>query len=102
MGLGEMSYPETIDSAESFVTLDEALEMPELADFYEVVPGESEEGLQSMDPDHQAIWAAIDNLEAVKNYRESNPEAKISLFLYTPSVGIGNPEEWDWFVILKN
>ena len=55
-----------------------------------------------MDPDHQSIWAAIDNLETVKNYRESNPEVKISLFLYTPSVGIGNPEEWDWFVILKN
>lgn len=101
-GSGAMSYPASLDSADSFATLEETLEMPELDDFHEVTLGEDEEGLQSMDPDHQSIWAAIDNLEAVKNYRESNPEAKISLFLYTPSVGIGNPEEWDWFVILKN
>jgi len=103
MGFGERSYPETIDAAESFTTLDEALAMPELSQFYEVELGESEgEGLQSMDPDLQALWGAIDNLEAVKDYREINPDAKIGLFLYTPSVGIGNPEEWDWFVILKN
>jgi hypothetical protein len=48
------------------------------------------------------IWNAIDNLEKVSNYRSVNTESNIHLFLYTPSVGDGDPKEWDWFVILKN
>jgi hypothetical protein len=102
MGLGEMSYPESLDGVDAFVTLEEELAMPALSAFHTVEYGSEGEGLQTNEPDHQVIWDAIDDLELVKEYREANPEAKISLFLYTPSVGIGNPEEWDWFVILKN
>ena len=101
-GTGEMSYPATLDGVDSFETLDEELAMPAMSAFHTVDYGAEGEGPQTNQPDHQLIWDAIDNLELVKEYREANPEAKISLFLYTPSVGIGNPEEWDWFVILKN
>ena len=52
--------------------------------------------------DYQAIWSNIDNLVQVQAYRQSNPNAKVNLFLYTPSVGVGNPAEWDWYVILNN
>lgn len=103
MGLGEMNYPENIDGPNSFDILEQPLPMPASTDFYEVEYGDGEGGgLQGMEPDHQVLWDAIKNLEVVKEYRNSNPGAKISLFLYTPSVGIGNPEEWDWFIILKN
>lgn len=99
-GLGEMSFPEALDMPDTFETTAVGLPQPELSAFETVtyaVDGEAD-----LDPDHQAIWEAIHDLEIVKEYRESNPEAKISLFLYAPSVGIGNPAEWDWFVILKN
>jgi hypothetical protein len=101
-GLGQMNYPESLDSAGSFLTINEEVPMPELSEFHKVGLTDGSQGLQSMEPDHEALWDAIDNLELVKHYRQVNPEAKIQLFLYTPSVGIGNPEEWDWFVILKN
>ena len=52
--------------------------------------------------DYSSIWNSISNLEIVNNYLNTNPNGKINLFLYTPSVGIGNPADWDWYIILKN
>lgn len=102
-GLGEMSYPQALDAPNAFPVMDNELETPELSDF-EVVEyaGEGEIGFPLMSIDHEAIWESINHLQQVEDYRTSNPDAKIRLFLYAPSVGIGNPEEWDWFVILKN
>ena len=98
-GLGEMSFPSALDAPESFTITEDGVIQPELSGFETI---EYTEGGIGEGPDHQSIWAAIDNLQLVKEYREANPDAKVSLFLYTPSVGIGDPAEWDWFVILKN
>lgn len=98
MGLGEMSFPSALDAADSFATIEDGVVQPELSQFEEIEYAEGDFG----EPDHQSIWTAIKNIELVKEYRDANPEAKVSLFLYAPSVGIGNPAEWDWFVILKN
>jgi len=101
MGLGNMNYPENLDAPETFSIVEDAAEMPALSGF-ELVSYGNEGITVPIEPDHQLIWNSIDNLTQVKAYRQSNPEAKVHLFLYTPSVGIGNPEEWDWYVILKN
>lgn len=101
MGLGERSYPENLDAPETFSTTEFGAEMPELSDF-ELVDYTEGEGAADQWVDHQSIWAAIDNLQQVQAYRQSNPDAKVHLFLYTPSVGIGDEADWDWYVILKD
>lgn len=103
MGLGGMHYPEAIDPVSSFESITTAVPMPdaslrELVLYDEFVPVDE----WPYSANYSALWDAVDNLEIVKEYREANPTAKVHFFLYTPSVGSGNPEEWDWFVILKN
>ncbi|OYQ47455.1 hypothetical protein CHU92_01025 [Flavobacterium cyanobacteriorum] len=100
MGTGFMAFPCFIDAPEQFNKGSVPLQMPAISTFEKVMYDEF-----AIYPDqinYQAIWNSIDDLQLVRNYRQSNPGAKINLFLYTPSVGIGNPEEWDWYVILKN
>lgn len=100
MGLGEMTYPEALSTVNDFPSLQEEVPMPIQEDFEYVEYSEYPYYPETIDYD--AIWDAVDNLQVVKQYRLANPDAKVNLFLYTPSVGVGNPEEWDWFVILKN
>lgn len=103
MGLGEMNYPEAIDPVSSFESIATAVPMPdeslrELVLYDEFMPVED----WPYAANYSALWDAVDNLQIVKEYREANPGAKVHFFLYTPSVGVGNPADWDWFVILKN
>ncbi len=99
-GTGHMVYPCAMAQPDEFTLTQDAVPMPELSRFEKVMYDEF-----AIYPDvinYHEIWASIDNLVQVKAFRQSNPQAKVYLFLYTPSVGIGNPAEWDWFVILKN
>ncbi|GGB85774.1 hypothetical protein GCM10007424_27330 [Flavobacterium suaedae] len=100
MGLGEMTYPETLNTADDFLSVDETVAFP-MEDNFQIIEY-SEYNYYPESIDYSAIWGAIDNLQIVQEYRDSNPDSKINLFLYTPSVGVGNPAEWDWYVILKN
>lgn len=99
MGLGYITYP-ILNEASSFATVTDNVPMPAVTGFETV--SYDEFTYYPDDIDYTAIWGAIDNLQAVKNYREVNPDAKVRLFLYTPSVGIGNPAEWSWIVMIKN
>lgn len=103
MGLGEISYPE-INPAQSFNTIENAVSLPNesLLDVVEYLPFATPLDEWPYTPDYATLWHAVDNLEIVKEYRENNPNAKVNFFLYTPSVGVGNPADWDWFIILKN
>jgi len=44
------------------------------------------------------LWNAIKHLSITKQYMDAN--ARVGLFLYTPSVGFGNPADWDYFWVL--
>jgi hypothetical protein len=101
MGLGEMTYPEALTGAEEFEATDVAVPMPAQSDF-EIVEYDGLQPYFIETLDYNAIWNAIDNLQIVSDYRATNPDAKVRLFLYSPSVGVGNPLEWDWYVIFKN
>ena len=100
MGLGDVSYPSTIDLPETFTTVNSNLPLPNLNQFKKVMYDEFAYYPDTID--YSSIWNSISNLEIVNNYLNSNPNGKINLFLYTPSVGIGNPADWDWYIILKN
>lgn len=95
-GTGEITYPESFLPANSFeVTLTNDFVFP--TEGFENVFNPTQESY-----DYQTIWSAVQSLVKARQFVLSNPDAKARIFLYTPSVGIGNPAEWDWIIILKN
>lgn len=100
MGLGGMSYPTEIAMPEDFATVGDALPLPSESEFQKVMYVDYAYYPDAID--YESIWNAINNLEIVSSFRESNPNGDIHLFLYTPSVGVGNPEDWDWYIFMKN
>lgn len=96
MGLGAISFPESFNPPGAFERrLTEDYVTPQ-AGFENVFnPGNE-------NYDYDPIWASVQSLVRVRSFLESNPEATVKLFLYTPSVGVGNPADWDWILIVKN
>jgi len=95
-GTGGITYPESFEPASSFeVTLTNDFVFP--TEGFENVFNPAQETY-----DYQTIWSAVQSLVKAREFVYSNPEAKARIFLYTPSVGVGNPAEWDWIIILKN
>lgn len=95
-GTGAITYPEDFIPASEF-------EVTATLDY--VFPTEGFENIfnpTNESYNYQTVWNAVQSVLKAREYINSNPDAKVSLFLYTPSVGIGNPEEWDWILILKN
>ncbi|WP_417367531.1 hypothetical protein [Flavobacterium beibuense] len=99
-GMGEMTYPESIDAPETFSTISSSVAQPAESQFESYFNEEFNFYYDNID--YNGIWSSVSNLAVVKEYRESNPDSKVNLYLYTPSVGVGDPADWDWFVILKN
>ena len=100
MGTGKMSYPTEIDLPNTFSTTSDNLPLPTVSMFENVMYDEFAYYPDTIE--YSNIWSSINNLEIVSNYRNSNPNGKINLFLYTPSVGVGNPADWDWYIYIKN
>lgn len=104
MGKGKISYPQTIDSANTFNLRNTSMPFPNNS----LLKILAHNGTVANDVEEdeeiplQTIWNAISNLKLVFQYRLSNPEGNIYVFLYTPSVGCGDPNDWDWFVFMKN
>jgi hypothetical protein len=96
MGLGSIAYPTDFLPATDFAAV--------LTNDF-VTPAAGFENIHNPNNtpiDYQPIWSAVQNLVKVRAYLASNPTATVKIFLYTPSVGIGNPADWDWILILKN
>lgn len=96
MGKGHIAIPQNILPANQFQrVLTNDIIFPRAG--YENVfnPNETEY-------DYEQVWASVQGLVKVREYLKSNPNATIKLFLYTPSVGVGNPEDWDWIIFMKD
>lgn len=93
MGKGEISHPVSFKPASSFQTYNTPLAYPGSSAFkpVNVQPGTTV-------PDLEPVWNAVAKLHIVSEYRQANK--KIGVFVYTPSVGIGNPADWDWILVL--
>lgn len=91
MGSGEITYPKTFLSPQNFPLLNYTLEKPGDSRFQRLFAGQA--------IDLSLLWNAINKLEIMTQYLGNNK--KIGYFLYTPSVGMGNPNEWDWFIIIS-
>jgi hypothetical protein len=95
MGLGVMLFPEKLEPARNFDSV--------LTEDY-VFPVNGFEDVfnpQDLDLDYDAAWFAVQNLVKTREYLSTNPAQKVKLFLYTPSVGEGDPEDWYWIIYLK-
>lgn len=102
-GLGEMTYPQ-IDAPSSFSSSEILVRLPDenLREIVEYTDAPMPFDQWPYAPDYEALWGAVNTLHIVRDYRAANPDSKVSFFLYTPSVGAGDPADWDWFIILKN
>ena len=50
---------------------------------------------------YEKAWGAVQGLAITREFLKANPNQKVKMFLYTPSVGVGNPEDWFWVIYLK-
>ena len=97
MGCGKIYYPTYLLPADAFnrvVTKD--LVFPANG-FENIFPESSyypEDG-------YEAIWLSVQGLVKVREYLQANPQQKVKLLLYAPSVGCGDPADWDWILFLK-
>lgn len=94
MGRGEISYPQNFRSANNFKHLDAAISQPD-ADRFQVIFY----NLVNNPIDYAKIWNSIRKLKIVSEYLRGNK--RIGVFLYTPSVGVGDPADWDWFIVMQ-
>jgi len=94
MGTGEIYYPESFLDPSQYSTLSNVLDLPDISRIQNLYYDIDDEPI-----DYSNIWGSINELEIVSEYLQSHK--KIIFFLYTPSVGVGDPNTWDWFVIMN-
>ena len=95
MGTGEIHFPTDFQPASSFefVNTFAAIDLPPVENIF----NPNNEIFDYTNPLNQVIY-----LSKVIEYRASNPNAYAKIFLYQPSVGIGDPATWKWIIIFKN
>jgi len=91
MGTGKISYPESFLNPQKYSTISNPIDLPDISKLHNLY--------MSNQLDYSSIWESINDLKIVSEYLKS--EKGITLFLYTPSVGAGDPNTWDWFVIMN-
>ncbi len=93
MGKGSITHPVTFRSPGTFATNAVTIDYPGDAAFKLKTTPTTE-----MQNNLKQIWKTIAKLNIVSDYRKSGK--KIEVLLYTPSVGIGNPADWDWIILM--
>lgn len=96
MGLGSISYPQNFTPASQFnrvLTNDMVYPDGGFNIIFNPYP--------SFNPSFNAAWAQVQSLTKVREYIQANPGGKAHLFVYTPDVSIGNPNNWSWIIMLK-
>ena len=98
MGTGKMTYPEKLEPASYFHvanTFDyiypvkgfEPIIIPDIYNFEE--------------KDYLEVWSKVQHLKLTREYLKADPNQKVNIFLYTPSVGAGDQLTWKWIIFLK-
>jgi hypothetical protein len=93
MGKGKISYPDSFDTADKFAINEKGIAYPGDSVFQVLhFPFQNEIKFDS-------IWSAVKNLKIVEEYRKSNKS--VGIFIYTPDQGFGDPNNWDWFLLMN-
>ena len=96
-GCGQIDYPANLLPASAFDVVSPVRGDGVASDGFEKILAEN----NLTDATCDAVWANIKDLSKVVDYLHENPGQKIRIFLYTPSVGRGNPADWDWILFLE-
>ena len=94
MGCGKMYFPTYLLPANSFDRVD-------TKDYVFPVNGFENLLMVTEYSDYGQVWNSVQGLVKVRGYLGANPQQKVKLFLYTPSVGVGDPADWYWILFLK-
>ena len=95
MGLGSRTFPSLLVDASSFPVLTTPLNTIDSSEFHVV-----HYDLAPQQIYYDSIWGGIKHLKIVDEFRRVD-SPKMSLFLYRPSVGAGDPADWDWYILLE-
>ncbi len=93
-GTGQLNYP-VLSPVSAFAKDNFVSSMPDSAKIQYVNKTMYPTASPANMPD---IWSGISNLTLVQDYLATG--SKVGLFLYQPSIGVGNPSDWDWYWIL--
>ena len=96
MGEGQIHFPENLMPASAF-DVDPSRNIVTPKNGFENILPE----YQPYNMDYEQAWGSIQSLVKVREYLKANPEQQVKIFLYTPCVGVGDPEHWDWIIFLK-
>lgn len=96
MGLGQIHYPQNMLAANQFEAVLTADIVFPSTSFNHILPQ------SNLSNNYNQVWMAVQNLVKVRQYLISNPTGVVHLYLYTPSVGVGNPADWKWIILMKN
>ncbi len=95
MGKGEQTYPEGSGYPETAYSKNYKLQpQPQWA----VLSADGEDKVES--PDFDAIWPAISQFDMVQQGINNNPSNPLYIYLYQPSVGVGDPKDWYWVIFM--
>lgn len=100
MGKGERTFPEKILKASDFYFTPKPTTVKPQLIFLTNDGSPVEEWIPEIDTD--AIWKSIASIGYVDQALQTHPEVPIYLYLYQPSVGIGDPKDWYWLVFVRN
>ncbi|MDR2057624.1 MAG: T9SS type A sorting domain-containing protein [Dysgonamonadaceae bacterium] len=93
-GCGDIIYPATWLNADEFEYV--------LTEDY-IIPSNGFENIfnpEEKDYDYTLPWSVVQGIVDVRQMLAANPRQRVKLFLYTPSVGAGDPADWKWIIFL--
>jgi hypothetical protein len=96
-GTGKINFPENWKNAEEFSRTTNSVRPK---NGFEIISNSEYEVFYD-DLDVQNAWNSLQNLEVVKEYLDSNPEQRVKVYFYQPSVGVGDPADWKWIFFLN-
>lgn len=96
-GVGSMTFPEKLEPVSRF-------RIDHLKTY--VLPKRGFENLFNLNVskfNYEVPWSAVQQLMKVREFLAENPDQRVKLFLYTPTVvEDGDLKDWCWIFFLKN
>lgn len=94
MGLGEMRFPQKLEPVSAFKHI--------LTDDLRYPKGfENVFNPDNIELNYEKPWNSVQGLVKTREFLAADPNQNAKLFLYTPSVGAGDPNDWYWVIYLR-
>jgi len=95
-GKGAMTYPKETNPVSAYSKTSDLAHLPTFTRLLN-----DEYSVDDPDFDYSPVWAAVSNLQEIEYSQIVSPSAPVYIYLYRPSVGAGDPEDWYWLIISR-